>query len=130
MRKRNLVLTDYGISTWRYRELYALCRQYPEMQRELAAARELDARCSDGMPHGNTVTDPTARRAEAALKIREKIAVIEDAAREADAVNWKELLENVTRGTRYEYLQVYCGRRQFYENRRKFFWLLDQRSNL
>lgn len=128
MRNRPLSLDEYGISTNRYRELLYFCRQYGEKRKELATARGLDAVASDGMPHGNAISDPTARKADEALKLREDIALIEDTARDVDPVNWTALLRNVTECTQYEYMQVYSGRRQFYEARRKFFWLLDQRK--
>lgn len=128
MRQRNLQLDDYGISCWRYKQLYALCRQYPEKRKILASVRELDALANDGLPHGNGTSDPTARKADKALQLREDIALIEDTAREVDPANWTALIRNVTEGVPYEYLQVYCGRRQFYESRRKFFWILDRRE--
>ncbi len=128
MRQRNIKLDDYGISPNRYRELLYFCRQYGEKRRQLASARDLDAVANDGLPHGNGVSDPTARKADVALKLRDDIALIEDTARDVDPVNWTALLRNVTECTQYEYMQVYSGRRQFYEARRKFFWLLDQRK--
>lgn len=128
MRKRPLQLDEYGISPDRYRELYYFCRRYAEMRQQIADARGLDAVSSEGMPHGNGISDPTARKADAAMKLSEDIRIIEDAAREADPLNWCALLKNVTEGTAYEYQPVYCGRRQFYESRRKFFWLLDKKK--
>lgn len=128
MRNRPLSLDEYGISPNRYRELLYFCRQYGEKRKKLATTRGLDAVANDGMPHGNAISDPTAKKADAALKLREDIALIEDTARDVDPVNWTALLRNVTECTQYEYMQVYSGRRQFYEARRKFFWLLDQRK--
>lgn len=128
MRQRNLQLDDYGISCWRYKQLYAMCRQYPEKRKILSSCRELDAMVNDGLPHGNSKADPTARKADIALQLQHDIALIEDTARAVDRVNWLPLLQNVTEGVPFEHLQVYCGRRQFYEMRRKFFLLLDNRE--
>lgn len=129
MRKYAIKLDDYGISKYRYYELSAFCRQYADKRMQLAELRGLGAVANDGMPHGNGVGDPTARKGEAALALSEDIKLIEDTAREVDPLNWAALLKNVTDGLPYEQMQVFCGRRQFYESRRKFFWLLDQRKS-
>lgn len=128
MRERPLNLDEYGISKERYLELKHFCKRYAEMRLEIASARGLDAVSNDGLPHGNGKADPTARKADRALKLSTDVRIIEDAAREADPLNWCALLKNVTEGTAYEYQPVYCGRRQFYESRRKFFWLLDKKK--
>lgn len=128
MRERPLNLDEYEISKERYLELKHFCKRYAEMQLEIASARGLDAVSNDGLPHGNGKADPTARKADRALKLSTDVRIIEDAAREADPLNWCALLKNVTEGTSYEYQPVCCGRRQFYESRRKFFWLLDKKK--
>lgn len=128
MRERPLSLEAYGISHERYKELQYFCRRYAQMRKELAASRELDAISSDGMPHGNGKSDPTAHKADKAIKLSENIRMIEDSAREADPLNWGALLKNVTEGTRYEYQVIYCGRRQFYERRQKFYCILDKKK--
>lgn len=47
---------------------------------------------------------------------------------QADRANAQSLIANVTiPNMPYEYLMVIGGRRQFYEARRKFFWLLDRK---
>lgn len=128
MRERPLNLDEYGISKERYLELKHFCKRYAEMRLEIVSARGLDAVSNDGLPHGNGKADPTARKADRALKLSTDVRIIEDAAREADPLNWCALLKNVTEGTAYEYQPVYCGRRQFYESRRKFFWILDKKK--
>ena len=129
MRRRDLNLDENGISSNRYRELLYFCRQYADKRKELASVRDLDALSNDGLPHGNGVSKPTERKADIAIKLQEEISLIEDTAREVDPVNWVALIRNVTENdARYEYLQVYSGRRQFYEKRRQFFWLLDKRK--
>ena len=92
MRKRPLQLDEYGISSNRYRELYYFCSRYAEMRQQIADARGLDAVSNDGMPHGNGISDPTARKADAAMKLSEDIRIIEDTAREVDPLNWGALL--------------------------------------
>nr|DAE22795.1 MAG TPA: hypothetical protein [Siphoviridae sp. ct2hZ16] len=128
MRKRPLRLEKYGISQNRYGELYYFCKQYEEMRQKLSNARGLDAVSNDGMPHGNGISDPTARKADAAIKLSEDIRIIEDTAKEVDPMNWKTLLKNIIAETPYEHMVVYCGRRQFYDARIKFFCLLNDKK--
>ena len=99
MRRYAIKLDEYNINKNRYYELAAFCRQYPEKKRSGQPAQMRD------------------------------VQMIEDTARETDEIAQHAILQNVTAGIPYEQLQPYCGRRQFYEMRRKFFWLLDQRKN-
>lgn len=96
MRRYAIKLDDYNIGKNRYYELAAFCRQYADKKASTDPAQVQDAQ------------------------------LIEDAARETDAANQEAILRNVTEGVPYEHLQTYCGRRQFYELRRRFFWLLNQ----
>ncbi|MBQ7860337.1 MAG: hypothetical protein IJ347_09440 [Faecalibacterium sp.] len=130
MHERDLSLGCYEISRERYRELKYFCRQYPEKKRKLADARDLSGQNWDGMPHANTVGDPTARRAEKALRYAHDVELIERVAAQAAPDCTRELLLNVTEGVPWEKLPVYRGKRQFYAIRRRFFWLLDaQKGN-
>lgn len=130
MDERDLSLEGYEISRERYRELKYFCRQYPEKKARLADARGLSGQNWDGMPHAATVGDPTARRAEKALRYARDVELIERVAAEAAPECPRELLRNVTEGVPWEYLSVYHGKRQFYAMRRRFFWLLDtQKGN-
>ena len=127
MDERDLSLGCYDISRERYRELKYFCRQYPEKKAKLADARSLGGQNWDGMPHASTVGDPTARRAEKAMRYSHDVELIERVAAEAAPECTRELLRNVTEGVPWEYLpSACCGRRQFYALRRRFFWLLDR----
>jgi len=129
MNERDLSLGCYEISRERYRELKYFCRQYPEKKQKLTDARDLSGQNWDGMPHASTVGDPTGRRAEKALRYAADVALIEQTAALAAPSCAKELLRNVTEGVPWEYLpSAALPRRAFYEARRKFFWLLDQRK--
>lgn len=57
----------------------------------------------------------------------QKRELIEQTAIEADPETCDLLIKNVTEGISYEYMAVPRGRRQFYERRRKFFYLLSQK---
>lgn len=129
MDERDLALSGYDISRERYRELKYFCRQYREKKAKLADARLPGGQNWDGMPHSSTVGDPTARRAEKAMRYREDVELIERTAVEAAPECPRELLRNVTEGIPWEYLpSTDVPRRAFYEARRKFFWLLDQKK--
>lgn len=99
MGKRDLSLRRYNIGKYRYRELKYFCLQYPEWVSEAA--------------RGNNIN--------AANRI-----MIEQAAQEADEFLMPYILKNAADNIPYERLgNVPCGRRQFYQARRKFFYLLS-----
>ena len=121
---------SYGISKHRYLELLNYCKQYPEWKRALAACYDiLPATPKGGRSAG--VSDPTERAVERAERIRKKMELVEQAAIEADSALYRFIILNVTEGVSYEYLSIRgaspcCGRRQFYEKRRQFFWILSE----
>lgn len=55
----------------------------------------------------------------------EKIMMIEESAKEASPELYKYILQSVTQGTPYEYMDAPCGRNQFYNAKRKFFYRLS-----
>ena len=60
--------------------------------------------------------------------------LIEQTAIEVDNNIYQPLLLNVTTGVTYEQMKacgvmILCGRRQFYEKRKKFFWILNNRKD-
>ena len=130
MRDYRLRLREYGISDARYRELLYMCRQYDEMRRRLQRIREgVDDPARRPGNSSASVKDPTGNRAVKAAGSMEarKVKAIEEAARAAGGEIWRYVLMNVTRGTHFERMDVPCGRRQFYEARRRFFWELSQK---
>ena len=126
--ERILKLSGYGISKERYQELKAFCRQYREKKAKIADAQALPSSAPTGLPHGTGVSDRTGRQASRLAALSADVELIESTCRDAAPCYWKYLLENVTTGTCFEYLSPPCGRRQFYEQRRKFFYLLDMRK--
>lgn len=123
--QKDLNLEKYEISKYRYRELKYFCLQYEEKKQRLAALRGLDAVTYNNEPHGSGVSNPTAAKAERAQQLARDIELIEQTAMEVDSVNYKSLIANVTGNLPYEHLSAICGRRQFYNNRRLFFFLLN-----
>ena len=71
--------------------------------------------------------DSTAQEAVRNAMMQEDIQLIEKTARKASPEIYKWILRNVTEGTPYEWMDVPVGRRQFYEYRRYFFYLLAQK---
>lgn len=126
--QKDLHLEKYEISKYRYRELKNFCLQYDEKKQRLAALRGLGAVTYSNEPHGSGISNPTASKAERAQQLARDVELIEQTAMAVDSVNYYSLLANVTAtNLPYEYLSPTYGRRQFYENRRKFFHLLDQK---
>ena len=124
---RTYIHDNYGISGNRYRELYAFCRQYGEWRLALRQCYSLHG----PVPHSgrsNGVNDPTSNAVIKAEAYKAKMAMVEEVAQEAADTLWPYLLKAVTEGVPYEWLDVPMGRRQFYEARRKFFFLLDKRK--
>lgn len=127
MRIRDMKLSDYDISQAKYNELKYFCMQYEEKKRALANGYGLRSVVQDGMPRGNSVGNPTEQRAIRNLMLKNDIELIEQTAKEAAPELYPYLLENVAGGMKYEYMDVPTGRRQFYEARRYFFYLLAQK---
>lgn len=124
-RRRDLKLDKYGISKEAYWELRSFCLQYEEKKARLQQMRSIASAPMTGMPRKNETGDPTARHAEMAVKLSGDIAMIEQSALEASGDLYQYILRHVTReGVTYERLCPPCGRRQFYEYRRMFFFFL------
>lgn len=120
-------LKKYKISLNRFRELKYFCLQYDDKKRELNSLTFISAQLSDGQPHGGGgVSDVTAKKAIKAAELKKDIELIEKCAVEADSTIYRHIMTNVTKGLAYEYLEVPMGKNQFYEKRRKFFWLLNK----
>lgn len=127
VRKRDMKLSDYNISRAKYNELKYFCMQYEEKKQELHKSYGLNAIVSDGMPKGNLPGNPVENQAIRNAMLQADVELIEQTAVEAGADVYQWLIKNVTEGIPYEWLNVPSGRRQFYETRRYFFFLLAQK---
>lgn len=112
---------------------YAL--QYMDWLDQYNALKDsVGAIVTDGMPHGNTVGNPTQNLAIKRAELRQKMALIENTAMAADKSIWPWILLAVTKeGVTYASLAcpsksgddpIPCGKDMFYDRRRKFYWLL------
>jgi hypothetical protein len=103
--KRDLILDSYEISKNAYRELCYFCLQYPEKKQKLNNLyNPLHAMNYDGMPHGNSVGEPTAIAGERAAILSRDCEMIERAAKEADHEIAEFILLAVTQDVPYHYL--------------------------
>lgn len=129
MEERNLNLQKYGISKERYLELKYFCRQYNEFLDKIQY--NLRSATNDGMPKGSINTNsPVEQQAIDNNHFIDAVNLIENTVNATvdDDKMRKYILQAVTLGTSYEHMKVPCGRRQFYELRRKFFYLLAQKK--
>ena len=127
VRKRDMKLSDYNISRAKYNELKYFCMQYEEKKRELHKGYGFNAIFNDGLPKGNLPGNPVEGQAIRNAVLQADVDLIEHTAMEAGADVYQWLIKNVTEGVPYEWLNVPSGRRQFYETRRYFFFLLAQK---
>ena len=125
--KRDVDLHKYDIDSDKYRELFYFCKQYESRKEEIDSLRGLSAVVNDGMPRGYKIGDQTANKAIKIEKLQKDNELIEQAAVQTDPYVYQFLLKNVTSGISYEYMDVPCGRRQFYEKRRLFFKILSEK---
>jgi hypothetical protein len=125
----------YWIDKHRHYELKHFCLQYPTWKKAYAECGEgvFPSSAAERMPSSNLPGDPTGQRATRRAYYKERIKMIEDAAREADRYLYDYILKAVTEELSYTYLKakmrIPCGRDMYYDRYRKFFWLLDNSRN-
>lgn len=150
---RPIKLDDWGISWEEYKELTYFCLQYDAKKRDAAALLTLKTSTPPPavyhkggkeygtfLPHGSGhVSDPVAATAEKRDRLLRDVRMIEAAARAAcDGVGeglYPALMRAVT--TRGGVQAVFAnvdykppkGKNQFYELRRKFYWVLREMRN-
>ena len=136
MNKRELKLTEYGISSKRYKELCGFCEQYPEWKIELENKdNTLKSKEISGIAVSTTgKSDPTADLAIKRSVLSKKCKIIEECARKAD----EDLAEYIIKSVCYEQpfwyirdiMMVPCSRAAFYDKRRYFFYLLNKEKSM
>lgn len=123
----------YDISKHRFLELYHFCMQYNEWQDELKYKRDTvrSIEITDmPMSHGNG--DATAALATRRAELSRKCELIEQTAIEADPDIYQYIIKGVTTDyASYRYLRevagMPCGKKMYYDRRRKFFYLLSKK---
>ena len=101
---RDLSLESYGISNYEYRELMYFCLQYQEKKNVI----------NWGINSINT-------NLHYINKLKEDVETIEKAAKISDVILAEYIIKSISKGIPYENVRPPCGRRQFYEKRKKFF---------
>ena len=124
----------YWISKHRFFEISHHCMQYKEWkdEYELLEQQGVDAVKFDGMPHSTEPGDPTASKGIRKYLLKEKMDLVEKTAHDAEPALEKWILTAVTNdNVSFEYLKlkmgIPCERDMYYNRRRKFYWLMDQR---
>lgn len=122
----------YYLPKHRYYELKHFCMQYPIWKKAYVVLDGLSKRPDDLSLFSKTGehSDPTERCAEAKLYYRNRMEMVEQAAREADAGLAPWLIKGVTSGLSYTTLNAnesipYC-KDTYYSAYRKFFWILSK----
>lgn len=122
----------YWLPKHRYYELKHFCLQYPEWKRSYMSLDGLPAKSAIASERvdGGFLPDPTSFYAEARLYYRDRMDMVEKAAREAAGDLSKLLLKAVTEGISYDHLAareiVPCCKEVWYAAYRRFFWQLDK----
>lgn len=122
----------YWIDRHRYYELKHFCLQYKFWQEAFLSIDSIAGKIPEWVPISNTglYSNPTERAMMARKYYRDKIKMVEKAAQLVDPVLGYYILKAVTEGRSYESMKarhnVPCGRDLFYENYRKFFWILNK----
>ncbi len=124
---RDINLEEYQISKYRYRELKNFCLQYREKQSRLLSLTEIGSPSTEATGGGGT-SDRTSTMAIKRMELQHDIALIEQTAMETNADIYPYIINHVADGIPYEYMDVPMGRRQFYDMRKKFFFLLSQKK--
>lgn len=118
----------YWIDKHRYYELKHFCLQYPVWQQRLKDLIKPNSPNLSDIPI-ISVSDPTARIAEARLYFKDRIEMVEMAGKATDEWIAEYLVKAVTENLSYEKLRaltgIPCCKDIYYTEYRKFFWLLS-----
>ncbi len=119
----------YYISKHRYYELKHFCLQYPEWKRDYISL-SLEG-VNSKIPRVGKSTKQLSLTEKKAIVLEElssHITLVECTALATDKELHNYILQSVTEGKSFEYLQTHgmpCCRDTFYNRYRKFFWLLN-----
>lgn len=126
--RKILRLQKYYISKDRYQELFYFCKRYGEREEEIKSLYGLAGCNLDSTPRGSDVGNKTESTALKILKLKEENDIIVETAKEVDKNIYLFIIKNITEGIPYDYMNVPCGKRQFYEKRRLFFKKLAEKK--
>ena len=119
----------YWIDKHRHYELKHFCLQYHTWKKLYSSIGDITIGNNIMRSRNNSISDPTSKMAMKRLMYKNRIDMVEQAAREADPVLCKYILKAVTEGLSFTHLrtklQMPCGRDMYYDRYRKFFWILS-----
>jgi hypothetical protein len=129
--KRELKLDKYGISSKRYKELCGFCEQYPDWKKELLQYSVVKSPIISDMPKAPmNNSDTTGEMAVRRCEKESKCTLIEETAIETSTEFAQYLIKSICYEVPVNYLISYeempLAKSQFYELRRKFFFILDK----
>lgn len=133
MNVRPLNEKKYNITKHRFAELYHFCMQYPEWKDELNYKTDnINSIDISDMPVNHNNVSNVEKLALRRLQLESKCKIIEQTAIEADPELYQYILKAVTNeGISYNYLKMImnipCGKKMWYDRRRKFYYLLSQK---
>lgn len=122
----------YWIGRHRYYELKHFCLQYPSWKRVCSYIGSIKSKSFEqpSVFDNGTFGNPTADGAESLIFFKERIAMIEKAAKDTDSTLSDYILKGVTEGVSYDSLksklEIPCCRDTYYVLYRKFFWILSK----
>ena len=126
------IKNKYWIDKHRHYELKHFCLQYPAWQREYSDLNNVGSSLSrlGEIASRNIPGDPTFINVVRRDRCKERIQMIEDAAKAADPDLYLYILKGVTEGLSYTHLKtrfkIPCGKDLYYDRYRRFFWLLNE----
>lgn len=122
--------SKWWISDNRHMELRYFCRQYKEWQSQVNMVFARSASIVERRPDGGDISKTVEEDVFKHEKLRLNMRIIEEASIHTDPDLAVWIFKAVTEGYKYEYLRgildIPCGRRQYYEKLRKFYWVLDK----
>jgi len=111
----------YYLPKHRYLELKHFCLQYPDWRKEYGAI----------IFEKDDDFDPTGKKAVRLKMLTDRMAMVEETAKEVDPVLAEYLFFAVTGDKSYTYLRtamnIPCGKNLYYDLYRKFWWLLSKK---
>jgi len=133
--KRDLKLDEYNIGKYAYRELHNFCLQYPYKKQRLADLRRpYHSPQITGMPHGNDAGQPTEDNAERAAVLSHDCEMIEQAAIQASAEDYQNIIRAVTQDMPWYYLRSIYGlktcEKYFRNEQHRFYYLLAKKKKI
>lgn len=124
----------YEITKHRFLELYYFCLQYNEWRDQLKYCTDTvkSIEITD-MPITHSNNPPTEQLAVNRYNLSKKCELIEQTAIETEADLYQYIIkavtnENITYNYLHMIMNIPCGKKMWYDRRRKFYWLLDKKN--